>query len=308
MFPAVHPDGKIYFASKGHFGMGGLDLFYSIDSVGGFTKAINLKSPINSGADDFGITFSGHQTEPQKPFAYFTSNREGGLGDDDIYSLSVKPFIFLVKGRVINREDETPISNADVFALMANMPLKIIKTDAKGNFVSELALNQNIELSAAKEKFFKSVSLAVSSQNIKADTTIELTLYLNPIPDQAVEFTLQGIYYDLDKADIRPEAARVLDSMVLILKNNPTITIELASHTDSRADEGYNLKLSQRRAQSCVDYLLKKGIAKPRLTAVGYGESKLINDCADGVECNEDQHQENRRTTFRVLSTDYKGR
>jgi outer membrane protein OmpA-like peptidoglycan-associated protein len=191
---------------------------------------------------------------------------------------------------------------------MANMPLKMIKTDGKGNFVSELALNQNIEISAAKEKFFKSESLAVSSQNIKADTTIELTLYLNPIPDEGVEFTLQGIYYDLDKADIRPEAARVLDSLVFILKNNPTITIELASHTDSRADEGYNLKLSQRRAQSCVDYLLKKGIAKPRLTAVGYGESKLINECADGVECNEDQHQENRRTTFRILSTDYKGR
>jgi outer membrane protein OmpA-like peptidoglycan-associated protein/tetratricopeptide (TPR) repeat protein len=308
MFPAIHPDGKIYFASKGHFGMGGLDLFYTIDSIGGFTKAINLKSPINSGADDFGINFWGNQTEPQKPFAYFTSNREGGLGDDDIYSLSVKPFVFLVKGKVINQEDNTPLANAEVSAVTTNMPIKLVKTDGNGNFVSELALNQNIELSAAKEKFFKSTPLTVSSQNIKADTTIELTLYLNPIPDQGVEFTLQGIYYDLDKSDIRPEAARVLDSLVFILKNNPTITIELASHTDSRADEGYNLKLSQRRAQSCVDYLLKKGIAKPRLTAVGYGESKLINECADGVECNEGQHQENRRTTFRVLSTDYKGR
>jgi outer membrane protein OmpA-like peptidoglycan-associated protein len=257
--------------------MGGLDLFYTIDSIGGFTKAINLKSPINSGADDFGINFWGNQTEPQKPFAYFTSNREGGLGDDDIYSLSVKPFVFLVKGKVINQEDNTPLANAEVSAATSNMPMKLVKTDVNGNFVSELDLNQNIELSAAKEKFFKSTPLTVSSQNIKADTTIELTLYLNPIPDQGVEFTLQGIYYDLDKSDIRPEAARVLDSMVLILKNNPTITIELASHTDSRADEGYNLKLSQRRAQSCVDYLLKKGIAKPRLTAVGYGESKLIS-------------------------------
>jgi outer membrane protein OmpA-like peptidoglycan-associated protein len=99
-----------------------------------------------------------------------------------------------------------------------------------------------------------------------------------------------------------------LDSLVLILNNNPTITIELASHTDSRSDENYNLKLSQKRAQSCVDYLLKKGITKARLTAVGYGESKLINDCADGVDCSEEQHQENRRTTFRVLSTDYKGK
>jgi outer membrane protein OmpA-like peptidoglycan-associated protein len=188
------------------------------------------------------------------------------------------------------------------------MPALKVKTDGKGNFVSELALNQNVTLSASKEKFFKSSELLVSTQNIKADTTVEFTLYLNPIPDEGVEFTLQGIYYVVDKADIRPEAGRVLDSLVLILNNNPTITIELASHTDSRADENYNLKLSQRRAQSCVDYLLKKGITKARLTAVGYGESKLINDSADGVDCEEEQHQENRRTTFRVLSTDYKGK
>ncbi|MFN3446379.1 MAG: hypothetical protein ACK44D_11615, partial [Bacteroidia bacterium] len=218
MFPAIHPDGKVYFASKGHFGMGGLDLFYTKDSVGGFTKAVNLRSPINSGADDFGITFGGNQTDLSKPFAYYTSNREGGVGDDDIYSISVKPFIFLVKGKVINQEDNTPLANAEVSAVIPNMPVQKVKTDGKGNFVSELALNQNIELSAAKEKFFKSAVLAVSSQNIKADTTIELTLYLNPIPDEGVEFTLQGIYYDLDKFDIRPDAAKVLDSLVMILK------------------------------------------------------------------------------------------
>ncbi len=309
MFPAVHPDGRLYFASKGHFGMGGLDLFCTKDSIGGFTKAVNFRSPINSGADDFGITFVRNASNEQSaPFAYYTSNREGGVGDDDIYSISIKPFIFLVKGKVINQEDNLPLGNAEVAVVTPNMPPLKVKTDGKGNFVSELVLNQNVTLSASKEKFFKSSELSVSTQNIKTDTTVELILYLNPIPDEGVEFTLQGIYYDLDKADIRPEAARVLDSLVLILNNNPTITIELASHTDSRADENYNLKLSQRRAQSCVDYLLKKGISKARLTAVGYGESKLINDCADGVDCNEEQHQENRRTTFRVLSTDYKGK
>jgi outer membrane protein OmpA-like peptidoglycan-associated protein len=137
---------------------------------------------------------------------------------------------------------------------------------------------------------------------------VQVTIYLTPIPDESVELTLSGIYYDLDKADIRPDAAKVLDSLATILINNPTLVIELASHTDSRSDEAYNLKLSQRRAQSCVDYLVKKGIAKARLQAVGYGESKLINDCADGVDCTEEQHQENRRTTFRVLNTDYKGK
>ncbi|MBP9185953.1 MAG: OmpA family protein [Bacteroidia bacterium] len=307
MFPTVSADGKIYFASKGHFGMGGLDLFYTQDSVGEFTKAVNLKSPINSGADDFGITFFNNNGDAQKPFAYYTSNRDGGLGDDDIYSISIKPFTVLVKGVVLNKEDNLPINNAEVIAQFDNTSLNA-KTDGKGNFVTELALNKSISLTANKDKFFKGLAELISTENIKADTTIMLTLYLNPIPDEGVEFTLQGIYYDLDKANIRPEAARVLDSLVFILSENPTITIELASHTDSRAPEDYNLKLSQKRAQSCVDYLLKNGINKARLKAVGYGETKLVNDCTDGVECTEEEHQANRRTTFRVLTTDYKGK
>lgn len=304
MFPSVHTDGKIYFASKGHYGMGGLDLFYTKDSAGTFTKAINLKSPINSGGDDFGITFT--NANAGGAMAYYSSNRVGGVGDDDLYSISVKPYLFLVKGKVINQEDNQPMSAAQLnFA--SKTPLQL-KTDNKGEFVAELALNNEFDLTAAKDKFFKSMPIKVSSVGVTNDTTVQVTIYLTPIPDENVELTLQGIYYDLDKADIRPDAAKVLDSLASILTNNPTLVIELASHTDSRADEAYNLKLSQRRAQSCVDYLVKKGIAKARLQAVGYGESKLINDCADGVDCTEEQHQENRRTTFRVLNTDYKGK
>ena len=212
----------------------------------------------------------------------------------------------IIRGKVINQEDNQPMSGAQLnFA--SKMPLQL-KTDNKGEFVAELALNNDFDLTAAKDKFFKSMPIKVSSVGVTNDTTVQVTIYLTPIPDENVELTLQGIYYDLDKADIRPDAAKVLDSLASILTNNPTLVIELASHTDSRADEAYNLKLSQRRAQSCVDYLVKKGIAKARLQAVGYGESKLINDCADGVDCTEEQHQENRRTTFRVLNTDYKGK
>lgn len=307
MFPSVHPDGRVYFASKGHYGMGGLDLFYTRDSVGGFTKAVNLQSPLNSGGDDFGITFVSNPTN-DGPIAYYSSNREGGLGDDDLYSISIKPFIFIVRGKVFNKEDNAAIAGAQVSINANGIPPLTIKTNGKGEFLTELTLNQLFVLSAEKEKFFKSELINVSTQQVKADTAIDITIYLNPIPDEGVELTLQGIYYDLDKAEIRPDAARVLDSLVNILNNNPTIVIELASHTDSRADENYNLKLSQRRAQSCVDYLIKKGIAKDRLKAVGYGESKPVNDCVDGVDCTEDQYQENRRTSFRVLSTDYKVR
>lgn len=304
MFPSVHPDGKIYFASKGHYGMGGLDLFYTKDSAGTFAKAINLKSPINSGGDDFGLTFT--SANLGDAMAYYSSNRVGGVGDDDLYSISVKPYLFLVKGKVINQEDNQPLGGAQLNFAGKN-PLQL-KTDNKGDFVAELALNNEFDLTAAKDKFFKSMPIKLSSASVSNDTTVQVTIYLTPIPDESVELTLSGIYYDLDKADIRPDAAKVLDSLATILTNNPTLVIELASHTDSRSDEAYNLKLSQRRAQSCVDYLVKKGIAKARLQAVGYGESKLINDCADGVDCTEEQHQENRRTTFRVLNTDYKGK
>lgn len=300
MFPAIGLDGKIYFASKGHLGMGGLDLYYTTDSANTYSKAVNMQSPINSGADDFGITF----TNVSQPIAYYTSNREGGLGDDDIYSISIKPFTVLVSGVVIDNESRTPAANATINITNVTKPI-ILKTGSKGTFVTELDLNKVYALTATKEKYFKSNEIQLITQHISSDTTINITIYLEPIPDEGVEFTLQGIYYDVDKADIRPEAAKVLDSLVIILNNNPQIVIELASHTDSRAEEDYNLKLSQKRAQSCVNYLLKKGIVKDRLKAVGYGETKLINDCADGVDCNEEQHQQNRRTAFRVLSTDF---
>lgn len=307
MFPYVHNDGKIYFSSKGHYGMGGLDLFYTTDSAGTFSKAQNLRSPINSGGDDFGISFT-NETDKSKPVAYYSSNREGGQGDDDLYTINIKPYVFLVKGVVIDRESGSPLSGVSVSVTDQNTAPLIIKTGGKGDFVTELALNKTFTLSAGKDKYFRSSEQLVSTQNITTDSIVEVKIYLDPIPDEGVEFTLQGIYYDVDKSDIRVDAAKVLDSLVVILKNNPTLLIELASHTDSRAEEDYNLKLSQRRAQSCVDYLVKKGIAKDRLKAVGYGESKLVNDCVDGVDCTDEQHQENRRTTFRVLSTDYKGK
>jgi outer membrane protein OmpA-like peptidoglycan-associated protein len=312
MFPHAAADGTIYFSSKGWSGMGGLDIFKTRDSADTFKKAENLQSPVNSGGDDFGISFvpASEIRQPSDPIAYYCSNRrESGKGDDDIYSIAIKPFVIMVKGKVFDKETGLPMALATVNAedsLTKNF--FSVKTDEKGEFTAELPLQQNVFINAQKDKYFKSAPAIVSTIDVQKDSTAEVTLYLDPIPAEDYEFTLKGIYYDLDKADIRPEAARVLDSLVIILNNNPNITIELASHTDSRAPEDYNLKLSQRRAQACVDYLLKKGIAKDRMTAVGYGETRLVNDCADGVDCTEEQHQENRRTTFRVLTTDYKKR
>jgi outer membrane protein OmpA-like peptidoglycan-associated protein len=230
-----------------------------------------------------------------------------GLGDDDIYSISIKPFVFLVKGKVLERETNAPISKSLV-ALTSNegKNLFTVNTTEKGEFSGEIPLNALQSLIANKSGYFASTPINISSIGLQKDSVVEFTIYLDAIPAPEVDFTLQGILYDLDKYDLRPESKVVLDSLAIILKNNPTITIEIGSHTDSRAPADYNLELSKKRAQSCLNYLLTKGIAKGRMVSVGYGESKLLNDCSDGIDCTEAEHQANRRTTFRVLKTDFK--
>lgn len=309
MFPHAGADGSVYFASKGWPGMGGLDLYKTQDSAGTFKKAENLQSPINSGGDDFGISFvpPSEVTAADGPIAYFCSNRQGGKGDDDIYVIANKPFVFLVSGKVFDRESGLPLPQANVTIRDSITKTDFtVKTNDNGEFTAELPIKAPSVITAQKERYFSSAPIVVSPVGLQKDSTAKISFTLDAIPTEEYEFTLKGIYYDVDKWDIRPDAAKVLDSLVTILTHNPGISIELGSHTDSRAPEDYNLKLSQKRAQSCVDYLTRKGIAKDRLTAVGYGETRLVNDCADGIDCTEEQHQENRRTTFRVLSAEYK--
>ena len=318
LFPYVDENNVIYYSSKGFVGMGGLDIFKTQDSSGTFKKAQNLQFPINSGGDDFGISFNYKNykkvkdtlykaIDPAQPIGYFCSNRDGGKGDDDIYSISIKPFIFALKGKVYDKEMNTVLQSAEVnLTDEKGIILFTLKTNASGEFNAELPLNKLMLLKASLTKYFTSTAITLSSMNIFKDSIVEENIYLNPIPAEDYDFTLKGIYYDVDKYNLRPEAQKVLDSLIIILKNNPTLVIEIGSHTDSRAAADYNIKLSQNRAQSCVDYLVQHSIAKDRLVPVGYGETKLVNDCADGVNCTDEQHQENRRTTFRVLNTEYK--
>ncbi len=241
--------------------------------------------------------------------AFLTSNREGGEGDDDLYSIAIKPYVFLVKGTVLEKGTNQPIGSANVTLTIVNgKQVFSIKTNDKGQFGAELPLNQLMDLQAIKEKYLASANYRIDSRGIAKDSLLEVTIYLDLVPAEDIELTLQGIYYDLDKWEIRPDAAKILDSMAVILKNNPSLVIELASHTDSRAPADYNLELSKKRAQSCVNYLVQKGIAKDRMIPVGYGETRLVNDCSDGVECTEEEHQQNRRTTIRVIRSDYKGK
>jgi peptidoglycan-associated lipoprotein len=308
MFPYVNEKGVVYYASKGKIGMGGLDLFETSDSAGTFKVGRNLQYPINSGGDDFAISFLPESKRSKDaPYAFFTSNREGGVGDDDLYSLADKPLVVLLKGLVYDRESGQPITGASI--QLTNTNGKILsepRTNDKGLFTLDLPLNELLQLLASKDKYLTGASLLVDSRNILKDTTIEVKIPLDLVPTADIEITMQGIYYDLDKWDVRPDARVVLDSLAGILKNNPSLVIELASHTDSRAPAEYNLDLSKKRAQSCVSYLTQKGIAKDRMVPVGYGETKLVNDCSDDVDCSEEEHQQNRRTTVRVLKTDYK--
>lgn len=307
MFPTVDDEGNVYFASKGWLGMGGLDIFVTRNIAGAFTPARNLKYPINSGGDDFNLSYLPKALRlPGKPVAYFSSNREGSLGDDDIYALLIKPYFFVVKGKVVDAISEAPIVGAQVKVSNQSAMLLNMRTGNDGLFVGEMPLNSIADIVAEKENYFNSNPISISSMEVMNDTTVQLLIKIQTVPDTETEIVLEGIFYDLDKSDLRKESKEILDSISVILKANPSISIELSSHTDSRAPEDYNLKLSQRRAQSCVDYLLEKGIEKGRMLAKGYGETKLVNDCADGIDCTEEQHQENRRTSIRILSTNYK--
>ena len=145
-------------------------------------------------------------------------------------------------------------------------------------------------------------SAKVTTVGIIKSDTLEVALLLEPVFKVGDSFALENIYYDFDKHNIRPDAAEILDELVRTMRDNPTLKIELSSHTDSRGSHAYNEALSQRRAQSAVDYLVSRGIARDRMVARGYGETRLVNHCADGVPCSREEHQANRRTEVTVLA------
>ncbi len=309
MFPKVTADGKIFFASDGHPGFGKLDLFVAEPKEGGGYTVKNLGANINSPADDFGIFFTRY---PQEGF--LTSNREGGAGDDDIYFFedkTPKPKIVNVFLNVTTKEKkddgseeilpQTRVALYDAGNKMAGGDF----TNQSGRVRLTLEPNATFSLIASKSGYFsKSITydtrgktprqeeLIQDITNITLDTTIVLDAL---ILEKSI--VLDNIYYDLDKADIRPDAAVELDKLVTILKDNPTISIELSSHTDARATDAYNDALSQRRAESAVAYIVSKGIAADRLVAKGYGKRQLIIENAQ----TEEEHQVNRRTEFKVI-------
>ena len=317
LFPYCRDSVTLYFASNGHPGMGGLDLFKATQDSTGHWKVENMGAPINSMGDDFGITFAG-----QAEKGFFSSNRNDARGYDHLYSFELPTITIAIEG-LVNDVDEYPIEGATVRivgkdGLNVKVPVKkdgsyrvelerdiryVMMASARGY------LNQNYELHTGPEE--------------KNETYI-VDFFLSPISKPVV---IENIFYDFDKATLRPESKKALDEMIKMLNDNPNVTIELGAHTDRKGTDQYNERLASRRAQSVVDYLIAGGIKADRLEAKGYGESvpKTINKkmakqydfLNEGDVLTEEfilnltpEQQEiadqiNRRTEFKVLRTNY---
>ena len=301
VFPYIHEDGSLYFSSNGKPGMGGLDIFSSLYKENYWGNVSNLKFPINSEGDDFGIVFEGLNNR-----GFFTSNRKGGKGGDDIYQFVSPDLVFTLQGVVTDAETKEILVGATVTLVGDDGTSEEQQTDEVGSYFFQLKANSNYDLSATMPKYLgengKETTVGLEdSKDLVHD--FELRSIKNPIE-------LPNILYDLDKWDLRPESKVSLDGLVKTLNDNPTIVIKIMSHTDTRSDDKYNLQLSQKRAQSVVNYLIDEGIASDRLEAKGYGEKKLLISDAKikklkTEEEREAAHQKNRRTEFEVLRTDY---
>ncbi|OFX49592.1 MAG: hypothetical protein A2046_13455 [Bacteroidetes bacterium GWA2_30_7] len=295
-FPVIDKTGKLYFSSDGQPGMGGLDIFECQGSADNWTVPENLKVPINSPKDDFSPYFN------ETGFTgYFSSNRDGGKGEDDIYYFS-KGLIII--GRTFARifdNSLTPLENVNVeITNINNSDLTALVSDNNGMFSERAKCSNTYEFTARKKGYFMQSVLLETECRTGNDT-----IYVDLILDQILEnksYVLNNIYYDFDKWFIRPDAAKELDKLVSLLVENPEIDIELGSHTDSRGTDVYNQKLSQRRAESAVGYIISKNIDPDRITAKGYGESKPAVKCNF---CTDEEHQMNRRTEFTVTKIRY---
>jgi peptidoglycan-associated lipoprotein len=308
MYPYSYTNKRLYFSSDGLPGIGGLDIFYSEREENEWTEPINMKSPINSGGDDFGIIIEPGGTVARGYKGYLSSNRPGSRGDD-IYRFYMTPLEYTLSGTVFNIKTKEIIPDATVTLTINDSTKVTVQTDETGGYKYILEPENDYSVFAYKKYFFDSKDEYCSTVGLEFSEDFIRDLYLDPFLDTTI--TLEGIFYDLDKWDLRPESMVILDTLYQIMTAHPYIVIEIGSHTDCRATYEYNDELSQKRAQSVVDYLTYKGIPMDRLEAKGYGERMLTNNCSceggegPGRSCTEEEHQQNRRTTFRILRTDY---
>ncbi|WP_293296267.1 OmpA family protein [Allomuricauda sp.] len=302
-FPFISTDGVLYFSSDGHQGLGGLDVFATKIAYNDYTQpVVNVGRPINTPKDDFSYIY-----DPGDQTGYFSSNRDGGMGDDDIYEFVENEPLMLdciqeITGTVRDRISNEVLAGATVKIIdEENNEVSSTITDSNGNYILELDCSKGNFVRASRDGYVPAEEyLPISDGKPKiVDFYLERDLVTGGFGDDLAKLLqLSTIYFDLNKYNIRPDAEIEIQKVIVAMEKYPSLKIKVNSHTDSRGVDAYNLWLSQKRAQSTVDYMVSKGISSERLKGEGFGETRLVNNCANGVQCSEEQHQLNRRSEF----------
>lgn len=299
-FPFVAKDSTLYFSSDANINLGLLDIFESnILKTNTNIEVKNLGAPFNSSFDDF-CYFIDTETNT----GYFSSNREGGQGGDDIYAFGKLKCEQIVKGLIRDELTNELLSKATVSLI--NIDGKILEryqTKEDGYYEFKIDCEKTYTILAEKP-IYRPDNIEFETSAINQEET-EIDLSLKPLIIDN-EIVINPIFFDFDKSNIRPDAAYELENIVAVMREHPKMVIKIESHTDSRGNDNYNMKLSDRRAKSTRDYLFSRGIAKDRIqSAIGYGESQILNRCKNGVKCTDEEHEENRRSKF-IITNNYK--
>lgn len=316
MFPFLHSDGTLYFASSGHIGMGGLDIFKSnLDENEMYSSITNLKSPVNSAGNDFGMVI-----ESSGERGYLTSDRKGGKGGDDIYQFELPPIVLSLKGVVTDSKTGGILTNASVVLSSTKGTVVDAKTDNTGSYNFKLDPLLSYEILVSAEGYLNK-KLTETTVGIDENKVFVVDFVMDPVKKEII---LPKIEYDFAKWDLRAKSIADLDMLAEALKDNPNVVIELKSHTDYVGNDRSNQRLSQKRADACVEYLVSIGIDPGQLVAVGVGEKEpFVIENKDGrfkqgdvltesyirkikfKKNRQKAHQYNRRTSFKVLREDY---
>jgi len=305
----ITSDNEIYFASDGHPGLGGLDVFVSRkEKDGNYKYVLNLGEPINSSQDDFGFLIN-----DVTRIGYVTSNRDGGIGSDDIYKFKETkrieyPCEQQLKGIVTDQLTRLPLVNSKV--TLTDLDYKILKeytTDSEGKFdFGDVLCNYKYYVKVEKKEYSTTEKkVAIENQSGEAIVALDLEKEVKEVKvndDLFKAFAIKQIYFDIDKSYIRIDAEIELAKILDVLEQYPMMEIDVRSHTDCRQTAQYNLSLSDKRAKATINWLIQKGINKSRVTGRGYGESELANNCecepTNESSCSEVEHQANRRSEF----------
>ncbi|TYA56366.1 OmpA family protein [Formosa maritima] len=295
-YPFIAKDSTLYFSSDGFLNLGLLDVFKSNIIKDENAKAENLGAPYNSGYDDFAY-FIDSETNT----GYFSSNRQDGKGSDDIYEFSIYNCKQIIKGIARDSKTLSPLATTNVQLIdESGKIIEEVTTNELGEYSFEVDCDNKYTILGSKPDYKDAIAKIETTD--EHEKVHQADLLLIPLINDN-EIVINPIFFNFDKWDIRPDAAYELENIVAVMREHPNMVIKIESHTDSRGSDSYNMKLSDRRAKSTRDYLYSRNIAQDRIeSAIGFGESRLVNDCSNGVKCSEEQHQENRRSKFIILS------